>query len=346
MTDTQTIRAKLNDWLLPLLLLILVMSMLLSLKIGRYPISSSQIMHILFSTPFGSIHSSTDSPWIVVEIVRLPRILLVVLCGMGLSLAGAAMQGVFRNPLVGPEVVGVSAGASFGGVLAIILGWSIWGLVSLAFVFGMSALVIAFMLAKLSGKTSILGLVLSGVIIGAFFSALLGIVHYVANPETQLPNIVYWLMGSFAEATYDKVAMVSLITLLAGGLLIALRWRINLLSLGENDAESLGINIEFLRWGIVALVSLIVASQVSVSGGVGWVGLIIPHFARMLVGANHTRLLPVSALMGAIYLLGVDDIARSLTAQEIPIGLLTALIGTPIFALVFWKMQNKGWANE
>ncbi len=338
--------SNVNVLLLPSLFLLLCATALGSLTIGRYPLETLEVLQILINTPPGTIGNPDDTPWIVVEIVRLPRILLVVLCGMGLALAGAAMQGVFRNPLVGPEVVGVSSGASFGGVLAIMLGWSGWALVGSAFLFGLGALIIAFMLARLSGRTSILGLVLSGVIIGAFFGALLGVMTYLADPETKLPGIVYWLMGSFAEATYDKVAMVAFITLFAGGVLVALRWRINLLSLGETDAASLGVNANLLRWGIVALVSLIVAAQVSVSGGVGWIGLIIPHFARMLVGADHTRLLPASALMGGIYLLCMDNLSRSLMAQEIPIGLLTALIGTPVFAVVFWKMQNKGWSHE
>lgn len=332
--------------IMPVLLMLLLGLMLFSLGIGRYTIPAEEVISIVLSTSPGAIHSSTDSPWVIVEIVRLPRILLVVLCGMALALAGAAMQGVFRNPLVGPEVVGVSAGATFGGILAIMIGWSAWGIVSSAFVFGTAALVVAFVLAKFAGRSSILGIVLSGVIISAFFGALSGVVHYMADPQTKLPAMVYWLMGSFAEATYEKVSVVSLITLIAGGILIALRWRINLLSLGESDAASLGVNVDLLRWGIVALVSLIVAAQVSVSGGVGWVGLVIPHFARMIVGADHTRLLPVSALMGGIYLLAVDDLARSLMPQEIPIGLLTALIGTPVFAIVFWKMQGKGWNHD
>ena len=336
----------LNALIMPILLLIMLALMVFSLSIGRYPIPAEEVIRIVLNTPPGSIHSSADSPWVIVEIVRLPRILLVILCGMGLALAGAAMQGVFRNPLVGPEIIGVSSGASFGGILAIIIGWSSWGTVIMAFCFGASALVVAFILAKLSGKASILGIVLSGVIISSFFGALSGVMHYIADPQTKLPAIVYWLMGSFAEATYEKVSIMSLVMLCAGGLLIALRWRINLLSLGESDATSLGINVHFLRWGIVALVSLIVAAQVSVSGGIGWVGLVIPHFARMLTGAEHTRLLPISALMGGIYLLLMDTLARTLTPQEIPIGLLTALIGTPIFAVVFWKMQGKGWSNE
>jgi len=336
----------LKTYSMSILLCMLLCLSVVALTIGRYPIPISEVLAIVFSTPPNASHLSSDAPWVIVEIVRLPRVLLVVLSGMGLALAGASMQGVFRNPLVGPEIVGVSSGASFGGVLAIILGWTSWGIVVMAFGFGASALIVAFVLAKFSGKAGMLGIVLSGVIISSFFGALVGVAQYFADPQTKLPSIIYWLMGSFAEATYEKVSIMSLVMLFAGGILIALRWRINLLSLGESDAASLGINVHFLRWGIVALVSLIVAAQVSVSGGVGWVGLVIPHFARMLTGAEHTRLLPVSALMGGIYLLLMDTLARTLTPQEIPIGLLTALIGTPIFAVVFWKMQGKGWSNE
>ena len=322
------------------------MLMLLSLTLGRYPVPLREILHVILTTPLNASFDYTDKFRVVVEIIRLPRILTVTLCGMGLALSGAAMQGVFRNPLVGPEVAGVSAGACFGGVLAIMLSLPSIGIVTLAFACGFGALVIAFALAKLAGRSSVLALVLSGVIVGGFFSSLVGLAQYVADPQVKLPSIVYWLMGSFAGATYEKVAIVAGIMLFAGTLLMMLRWRINLLSLGETDAQALGINIRALRWGIVSLVALIVAAQVSVSGGVGWVGLIIPHMARMLVGPEHTRLLPASALLGGIYLLAMDDIARSVGSQEIPIGLLTAMIGTPIFAFLFWRMHGKGWNRD
>lgn len=304
-------------------------------------------MRIIFTTPLGDVHDPDDIPWIVVMVVRLPRILLVTLCGMGLALAGAAMQGVFRNPLVGPEVVGVSSGASFGGVLALMLGFSsLSGVVFLAFIFGAGALVTAFVISRLAGQSGILGLILAGVIIGAFFGALTGICTYLADPSSKLPGIVYWLMGSFAAATYVKVALMAGVCLVCGTLLLGLSWRINLLSLGQSDAQALGINVNVLRWSIVACVALIVAAQVAVSGGVGWVGLVIPHLARMCVGPEHSRLLPASALLGGIYLLLMDNLARTLTMQEIPIGLLTAIVGTPIFLVLFLKMQNKGWNHD
>ncbi len=336
-----------DDLRIVLFLGLLLAGMVASLSLGRYPVPVADILRILVTTsPFRAVGDASDAPWVVVEIVRLPRILLVTLCGMGLAMAGAAMQGVFRNPLIGPEVCGVSAGASFGGVLAIILGYTAAGTVSLAFVFGLGALAVAFGLARLAGEGGTLALVLAGVIVGAFFGALVGLAQYMADPRTQLPSIVYWLLGSFAGATYDKVAIVAGITLASGSLLLALRWRINLLSLGEVDAKALGVDIEVLRWSIVALAALLVAAQVSVSGGVGWIGLIIPHLARMLVGPEHSRLLPASAFLGGLYLLAMDDLARSATEQEIPIGLLTAVVGAPVFALLFWKLKGKGWASD
>lgn len=324
----------------------MVVLMILSLTLGRYPVSVPEIVRILFTTPPLQATGSYATPaWVVVEIVRIPRILIVTLCGMGLGLSGAAMQGVFRNPLVGPEIAGVSAGAAFGGVLAIVLSLPMFGVVGLAFAFGMLALAVAFGLAKISGKGSMLSLVLSGVIVGAFFGALTGLLETLAE-SAKLPSILYWLLGSFAGATYDKVAIVSGTMLVAGTALLMLRWRINLLSLGEDDAGALGVKVEALRWAVVALVSLIVAAQVSVSGGVSWVGLIIPHLARMVVGPEHGKLLPASAFAGGIYLLLMDDIARGVGHQEIPIGLLTSVIGAPVFAFLFWKTQGKGWSHE
>jgi iron complex transport system permease protein len=333
--------------LIPGLLVVLILGMIFSFWLGRYPVSPGEIVKVVFTTPLGDVHDPDDIPWTVIMMVRLPRILLATLAGMGLALAGAAMQGVFRNPLVGPEVVGASAGASFGGVLAIILGFSsLSGVVFLAFIFGAGALVAAFAVSRPAGQSGLLGLILAGVIISAFFSALTGIATYLADPASKLPNIIYWLMGSFAAATYPQLAMIAGVTLLAGTALLGLSWRINLLSLGQSDAEALGINIQALRWGVLACVSLIVAAQVAVSGGVGWVGLVIPHLARMVVGPEHSRLLPVSALLGGLYLLTMDNLARGLTPQEIPIGLLTAIVGTPVFLVLFLKMQSRGWNND
>ncbi|MCB1393580.1 MAG: iron ABC transporter permease [Nitrobacter sp.] len=333
--------------LLPLcLVVVLIGLMLASLTLGRYPLSLREVVHAVFSSmPFGATGDYSDKPWVVTEIIRMPRILLVTICGMGLALSGATMQGVFRNPLVGPEIAGVTAGASLGGVAAMMLGWSTAATVGMAFGSGLLALFAAFSLAMVAGRASTLALVLSGVIVGGFCSSITGLLLTMADPNMRLPSLMFWLLGSFVSATYDKVLVVSAVTLVAGTLILLLRWRINLLSLGDADARALGLNVEILRWVLMALVAVIVSAQVSVSGGVGWVGLIVPHLARLMVGPDHSRLLPTSAILGGIYLLIMDDIARSVGAQEIPIGFLTSVVGTPIFAFLFWRLQARSWTD-
>lgn len=333
-----------------LLVALLAACTVFSLGIGRYPLDMGTVARILFAMATGTGDADsgpwTPTQWVVIDVVRLPRVVLVTLSGMGLALCGAVLQGLFRNPLVGPEVAGVTAGASFGGVAAILYSLPIMAVVGCAFVGGVAALAIAYGVARLAGGASVLSLVLAGVIVGAFFHSLVGMAQYVADPEIKLPSIVFWLLGSFVGADWRKVLIMAVAFGGAGTLLLGLRWRLNLLSLGELDARTLGVRVELLRWLLVALVAVVVAAQVSVSGGVGWVGLVIPHFARMLVGPDHRILLPTSALMGGLYLLLMDDAARTLTAQEIPIGLLTAMVGTPIFAYVFWKSRAGGWSRE
>ncbi|MDE2242749.1 MAG: iron ABC transporter permease [Bradyrhizobium sp.] len=333
-------------WTEIILLGALIAGLLGSLMIGRFHVPLLDVVRIVLSgLPFRATGDYDNAPWVVIEIIRLPRILLVTLCGMGLALSGATMQGVFRNPLVGPEIAGVSAGATLGGVIALMLGWASFGVVGLAFTGGLAALIAAFALANISGRASILALVLSGVIVSGFCSAIVGLLETLADPMTRLPTIVYWLLGSFVGATFEKVIVVAVVMLVAGTLLLAMRWRINLLSLSEDDATALGVEVNALRWTLMGLVAIMVAAQVSVSGGIGWVGLIVPHMARMIVGPDHSRLLPASALLGGMYLLAMDDLARVATSQEIPIGLLTSVVGTPIFAVLFWKTQARGWTN-
>ena len=321
--------------------------MVLSLLIGRYDISISNIVRILIESFVVSQVDSSNNPEIVIRLLRLPRILIVVMSGMGLAMAGAAMQGVFRNPLVGPEILGVSSGASFGGALALTLGFSPGTeIVPFSFLFGCGALILAFALSGLAKQRSALGLVLAGIVVGGLFGALTGILTYLADPETKLPGIVFWLMGSFTTANRDNAIFLAIISVVCSTGLLGLSWRLNILSLGDSDAAALGVKVGILRWVIVALVSLFVAGQVSISGGVSWVGLVIPHLGRMLVGPEHGRLLPVSALLGGVYLLGMDTLARTLTVYEIPIGLMTSIIGTPVFAIFFIKLRGRGWSGD
>jgi iron complex transport system permease protein len=342
--------AQKYGWVIPILLgLSVLLAMLASLCIGAYPIPFSRAAKLLLYLAVPS-HISGNAPWdlkeiTVMKIIRPPRVLLATLVGMGLGMAGTALQGMMRNPLVSPDLVGVTSGAAFGGVIAITFKLPTSGTIALAFCGGLLAMICTFSLAKLAHGGNSMVLILSGVFIGAFFLALLGLVEFVA-PDGNIFAFTRWLIGSFVGADWQKVAMSAVPTLFCGAILMSLRWRLNLLSLGDLDAKSLGINVGILRWVIVALVSLIVASQVAVSGIIGWIGLVVPHCARMLVGPDHRRLLPASALLGGLFVLGLDDLTRSIVRAEIPVGVLTAVIGTPVVCFLLWKSQGKGWGRE
>ena len=323
--------------------------MLLSLCLGRYPVSPHTALQILWSGMTGlvpSVPTWTGTDVLVVNTVRLPRVVVASLAGAALGLSGATLQGLFRNPLVGPQVVGISNGAAWGGVVAILLGASSVGSLAWTFGFAMLALVAVFSLSRLSGNASIMSVVLAGIIVSAFFTALVGLAEFLADAERQLPGIVYWLLGSFATVTRTSLWVIGLPVLIAGIPLLLMRWHINVLSLGDETATALGLRAPQLRWLVLCLVTLLVTAQVSVSGAGGWVGLGVPHIARRLVGPNHQALLPASTLLGALYLLGMDDIARTMAEQELPIGVLTALMGAPVFAVVFWRSQARGWVRE
>lgn len=311
-----------------------------ALGIGRYDIPFTRVIAILLAPVNPPDVAVTPMEVNVIFTVRLPRILLALLAGAGLALSGAALQGVFRNPLVGPQVVGVSSGAAFGGTLAILLSLPRYGLLASAFVFGLSALVLVYALNGIVARRNILALVLAGVVVTGFFGALVSLLQYLADTEDKLPAMVFWLLGSFATGTWDKLVLVAAPVLAGSLLLIGLRWRINLLSMGDEDARTFGVNVEPLRWFVLILVSCVVAAQVAVSGIIGWVGLVVPHMARLLVGPDHRVMMPASLILGALYLLVIDTVARTATGTEIPLGILTALIGTPVFALVLRQTQR------
>ncbi len=320
--------------------------LVVSLSAGRFDVPFGTVLAVLFDNvlPLGAEYSRTEET--VVELVRLPRILTAILAGAGLAVAGAALQGVFRNPLVGPQIIGVSSGAGFGGALAILLVGSATAIVGFAFAFGLLAMAIVYAMSRIDNQAPVLMLVLSGVVTGAFFTALTSAVKYVADPDDKLPAIVYWLMGSLASTGWDDVAVIGLPALLGGLVIVALRFRIDVLSFGDEDAEALGVQVERVRWLVLAAVALISAAVVAVAGVVGWIGLVVPHFARMLVGPGHGALLPASAALGAIYLLIIDGIARTATAAEIPLGILTALIGAPVFAVLLRRAHLSGWRRD
>lgn len=302
---------------------------LVSLCLGQYHLSIGDVVtHLLHPD------APNDIAGQVVWTVRLPRVVMAFLCGAALGLSGATLQGVFRNPLVDPHIIGVTSGAAFGGTLAILLGLSPLFMMGSTFSFGLAALGLVYLIATLQGRESTLVLTLSGIILSGFFAALVSLIQYLADTEEVLPNIVFWLLGSFATANWHKVMLVAGPVLLAGAVLFALRWRINLLSLDEKDARALGVSVKPLRSGVLVSCALLVAAQVAVSGSIAWVGLVIPHLARLLVGADHRRLLPTAFWLGGAFMIVVDDLARTLTQAEIPIGIITALVGAPVFTFL------------
>lgn len=319
-------------------LAVLLITFFVSLFVGRYIISPYEVSGILLDGLRGEAGDGME--YSVVWNLRLPRTLLNCFVGAGLAVAGAAFQGIFRNPLVSPDVLGVSSGAAFGAALGILLSGMNHLATVMALLFGIASVFMTYTLSKLRGESSTLSLVLSGMIISAVFSALISLIKYVADPYDKLPAITYWLMGSFASASYSNLQMAGIPIFLGTVVLLLLRWRINILSLGDEDAYSLGVNPVKTRRVIIIMATLITASCVTVTGVIGWVGLVIPHICRMLIGVDHMKLLPVSCVIGAAFMIIVDLIARTATAAEIPIGILTALIGAPFFALLFKRAKG------
>lgn len=319
------------------LILLPLLIALVSLCFGQYGLSIGDVV-----TALSHPHHTADIAHQIVWSVRLPRVLMALLAGGALGLCGATLQGVFQNPLVDPHIIGVTSGSAFGGTLAILLGLSMPMMMGTTFFFGLLALTLVYLLAALQKRESTLVLILAGIILSGFFAALVSLMQYMADTEEVLPNIVFWLLGSFATANWTKVLLLAVPVTVSALILYKLRWRINLLSLDDKDARALGVRVSALRRGVLLCCALLVAAQVAVSGSIAWVGLVIPHLARMLTGADHRRLLPCAFWLGASFMILVDDIARTLTAAEIPIGIITALVGAPIFAVMLIRANRRG----
>ncbi len=311
--------------------------LLASLCIGRFPIAVADVWAALASGG-EAVESVVRS---VVLSIRLPRGLAALLVGAGLAVSGAAFQGLFRNPLVGPSILGVAQGAGFGAALGLLLTGSILISNVLAFTFGVAAVAAACFIGLRKSANSLLMLVLSGIVMGAVFEALISLVKYVADPEEKLPTIVYWLMGGLSGAGYKDLAFGAPIILIGSAVLIALRWRINVLSLGEEAARAFGEDTRLLRFAVIGAATVVTSACVAMAGIVGWVGLLVPHIGRMFLGPNHSVLLPASFSIGACYLLLIDVVARTATSAEIPLSILTALVGAPFFAWLLTKTGGK-----
>lgn len=315
-----------------------------SMAIGKYSVPPSAILRVLFAGLTGGQPDVDPIQQTVIWNVRLPRVIAGMLIGAALAAAGATYQGLFRNPLVSPDILGVSAGASLGAVLAIFLKMPVpviqlmsfcGGLLAVAAVYGVGAAV--------RGRDPVLTLVLAGVAIGAIVGAGISLVKILADPYDQLPAITYWLLGSLTAVTRADVG--SILPAMVIGLLplVALRWRMNVMTLGDEEAQTLGVDIRLTRLALIFGATLITAASVSIAGIVGWVGLVIPHVARLLVGPDFRRLLPAALLLGGGYMLVVDTLARSVALTEIPLGILTAVVGAPFF---LWLLASgkRGWS--
>lgn len=305
---------------------------LLAFSTGRYPVAPGDTFAVLWAALTNGAHGRPANVETVVLSIRLPRIAAALLVGAALAGAGSAYQGLFRNPLVSPDILGVSSGAALGAVIGIFLSLDVYAIQACAFAGGLAAVALVYAVGSAAkGRDPLLALVLAGVVIGALFGAGVSLLKYLADPYNQLPAITFWLLGSLASTNRADIAATAPLVLIGLVPLILLRWRMNLMSLDDEEARALGVPTGLLRLVIVAAATLMTAAVVSISGIIGWVGLVIPHTARFLVGPNFARLLPASMLLGAGYLLAIDTLARSLASIEIPLGVLTAVIGTPFF---------------
>lgn len=322
--------------------LLLIAVSVVALAVGRYTVPPNEVLRILLGQILPLRETWFPQEYTVVVDVRLPRVLLAIIVGAGLALTGAVTQAVFRNPLASADILGVSSGASFGGALILMTGVGGATLVGGAFLGGVLALVIVLAIARAIPGGSLLMIILGGTVVGAMFNAMVSFITYTADPYSELPSIVFWLMGSLATASYAKVA-IALVPIALSGVVVALRWRLNILAMGDEDAASLGINPRRLRLVLLACVALMTAGAVAVSGVIGWVGLVVPHLVRMVVGTDNRVVLPASCLLGAGYLVLIDTLSRSVSSAELPLGILTALIGAPFFVLLLLRNRSTIW---
>ena len=323
---------------------------LASFFLGRYRVGFFTVIRILADrvvriVSFGKLclpESWAPAEYSIVVNIRLPRIAGAAIIGAALAVAGAAFQGMFRNPMVSPDLLGASTGAGFGAALAILLGASYMGITVSSFIFGITAVFLAYSVSKASRIQTTLALVLSGVMVSSLFSAGTSFVKLVADTDSQLPAITYWLMGSLSSMKLRDLHFAMIPIILGLVPIILLRWRINLLTVSEAEARSMGIETGKLRLAVIVCATLMTAGSISVSGMIGWVGLAIPHFCRLIYGQDFRRLIPSSAFMGAAFLMIVDNISRTATSAEIPLGILTAFIGAPVFMYLIITGGSRG----
>ncbi|WP_084145916.1 FecCD family ABC transporter permease [Anaerovorax odorimutans] len=324
--------------------IILLLLFFISLFIGRYTITVNDIYNVFYSKLFNTECLVSNMVQSVILKVRIPRIFAAILIGGALSSAGATYQGLFKNPMVSPDILGASAGAGFGAAIAILISLPFIFIQIFAFIFGILGVGIAYLICKIvsRGKDALLILILAGMIVSTLFSSLITLSKYIADPYSKLPEITYWLMGGLSAVSGSDVLLL-IIPFMCGIIpLFLLRWQINAMAFGDEEAKAMGLNTGKLRAIFIVSATLLTASSVAVSGMIGWIGLVIPHLSRMLVGPNYKYLMPASFLIGGSFLLIVDNLARTLFTMEIPLGILTSIIGAPFFVYLLIK-RKRGW---
>ena len=315
-----------------------------ALGIGRYELGYSEILRLFEAFAKGDEIQSQD--YAVLMLIRLPRVIFAILVGAALASSGAVYQGLFRNPLVSPDILGVSSGAAVGASIAIILNFNNFGVQTMAFGFGLAAVFLVVFISSLiaKGRINLLVMVLTGVVISSLFGAFSSLLKFLADSEDKLPEITFWLMGSLARTGgYENLSVLLFVIIIALTPLFLLRYKLNALSFGEEEARAMGLNVKVYNFIIIICATLLTATCVAYCGIVGWVGLVVPHIVRFVVGANFVSLLPASMLVGGLFLLVVDSIARSVLASEIPLGVITSLLGAPLFIYLLYK-SKKGFA--
>lgn len=324
-------------WSISILLLLII----LSCSLGRYAVSPVDVTKIILSN-FMDLHSDwAPQGYSVVMSLRLPRIIIAILIGGALSLSGASYQGVFKNPLVAPDMLGVSTGACIGASLGILSGLGPVSIQMAAFIGGLTAVMLATSIPKIMKNNSIMILVLSGIIITGLLTSVMGFLKYVADPDTELAEITHWQLGSLTKATWTDIFCVGPPIIAAFIILILIRWRINILSLGDEEARSLGVETRTVRNIIIVCATVLTASAVCISGTIGWIGLVVPHLCRMITGPDNRKVIPFSIIAGGIFLLFIDTLARIISASEIPLSILTGFIGAPFYFYLLLKQRMK-----
>lgn len=324
-------------WLLSVLLFF---GVFLSLSLGRYSNDPIKVLNVLLVRLGANVNVDPAMDSIVFN-VRLPRILASVMIGAMLSLSGAVYQSVFRNPLVSPDLLGVSSGAAVGAAGAILLGAGLATRQVFAFIGGMTAVLITSMVPRLLRNRSNMMLVLSGIIVGGFLSSVLAIMKFVAEEQTELSSIVFWQMGSLSSILGRELLAILPVFLTCSSLLLMLSWRINILAFGDLEARTLGVNVRQVRSIVIVCASLLTASAVSISGTIGWIGLVVPHLGRLIVGSDNTRSMPLAVLIGSLFMLLIDTLARTVSSVEVPLSILTGFVGAPLYAFLLYKQKTR-----